>query len=115
MNIDWLRKYCLSLPGVTEDVKWGNDLCFLVADKLFSVTSLEGPFKVSFKVRNEEFDEMISREGIEPAPYLARAKWVLVTNPFELTKKEWEDHIKQSYELISSKLPKKIREGLKMK
>ena len=30
MAIDQLRKYCLSLPAVTEDVKWENNLVFSV-------------------------------------------------------------------------------------
>ena len=114
MNIEWLRKFCLSLPGVTEDVKWGHDLCFCVGEKMFCVTSLEGAFSTSFKVKNDEFDEIVNKEGIEPAPYLARAKWVLVTKPGQLSKDEWMDHIRQSYELISSKLPKKVRQALKI-
>jgi predicted DNA-binding protein (MmcQ/YjbR family) len=45
MNIEALRKFCLSLPAVTEDVKWGADLCFSVGGKMFCVTSMEGPLK----------------------------------------------------------------------
>jgi predicted DNA-binding protein (MmcQ/YjbR family) len=95
-------------------VKWGNDLCFCVGEKMFCVTSLEGPFKTSFKVKEGKFDELIGQEGIEPAPYLARAKWVLLTAPGYLSKKEWMEYITQSYELISSKLPKKLRQALKI-
>ena len=114
MNIELLRKYCLSLPGVTEDVKWGADLCFCVGEKMFCVTSLEGPFKTSFKVTDEEFEELVSQEGIMPAPYLARAKWVLVSDTAKLSKKDWIDHIKKSYRLIAAKLPKKLRQELKI-
>jgi predicted DNA-binding protein (MmcQ/YjbR family) len=32
-----------------------------------------------------------------------------------LTKKEWEEFIKQSYELVKEKLPKKVRESLSRK
>ena len=56
MDIDWLRTICLSFPVTSEEIKWGNDLCFLVVDKMFCVTSLEPPFKVAFKVTDEEFD-----------------------------------------------------------
>ncbi len=42
MNLEHLRKYCLSFPGVTEDVKWGNDLCFCVGEKMFCVTGVDG-------------------------------------------------------------------------
>ena len=35
MDIDALRAICKKLPGVTEDIKWGNDLCFCIAGKMF--------------------------------------------------------------------------------
>jgi predicted DNA-binding protein (MmcQ/YjbR family) len=108
MSIDQLRNICLSLPAVTEDVKWEHDLCFSVASKMFCVTALDPPFKASFKVRDEEFEELSNAEGFMPAPYMARAKWVLVTDPARLSKKEWEQYIKQSYELVKAKIPKKI-------
>jgi len=108
MNIEQLRKLCLSLPRTTEDVKWNNDLCFLIGEKMFCVTGLEGSFSASFKLKDEEFNELIELDGIIPAPYLARYKWVLVENSTSLTNKEWEHYISQSYEMIKSKLPKRI-------
>jgi len=73
MNIEKLRKFCLSFPHATEDVKWGNDLCFCVGEKMFTVTGLE-PAKnnaISFKCTPERFAELIEKDGI-PAPYVAR-------------------------------------------
>ena len=107
-----LRKICSSLPAVTEDVKWGNDLVFSVGDKMFCVASLEPPFSCSFKVSDDAFDELSNQQGFMPAPYMARAKWVLVTDPSKLNKKEWEKNIKRSYELVKGKLTKKLREKL---
>jgi predicted DNA-binding protein (MmcQ/YjbR family) len=114
MEVDAIRKYCLSLPAVTEDIKWGNDLCFCVGEKMFCVTSLEPPVKVAFKVSDEEFEELSQSDGFTPAPYMARAKWVLVTDPSKLKKKEWEHYIKHSYELIKAKLTKKLKQQLKI-
>jgi len=112
MDTEMLRKICSSLRAVTEDVKWGNDLVFSVGDKMFCAASLEPPFSCSFKVPDDEFDEISNRNGFTPAPYMARAKWVLVTDPSKLNKKDWERYIKQSYELIKIKLTKKLREKL---
>jgi predicted DNA-binding protein (MmcQ/YjbR family) len=114
MDIEMLRKICSSLRAVTEDVKWGNDLVFSVGDKMFCAASLEPPFSCSFKVPDDEFDEISNRNGFTPAPYMARAKWVLVTDPSKLNKKDWERYIKQSYELIKIKLTKKLREKLEI-
>ena len=112
MNIEFLEQTCTSLPGVTTDVKWGNDLVFSVAEKMFCVCSMDPPFKASFKVPDAEFEELSVRDGFEPAPYMARAKWVLVTNPSKLNRKEWEEYLKQSYDLVKSKLSKKLQETL---
>ena len=108
MNIETLRELCRSLPAVTEDIKWGHDLCFSVAGKMFCVASLEGPLTVSFKVKDDEFDEMSSSPGIIPAPYVARYKWVLVEKVSALSRKEWEHYVRQSYDLVRAKLPKKL-------
>ncbi len=112
MNIEMFRKICSSLPAVTEDVKWGNDLVFSVGEKMFCVVSLEPPFSCSFKAPDEEFDELSNRNGFAPAPYMAKAKWVLVTDASGLNKKEWQQYIRQSYELVKAKLTKKLREKL---
>ena len=108
MDIESLREFCRGLPGVTEDVKWDHDLCFSVAGKMFCVASLEPPLTVSFKVRDEEFGELAGSPGMRPAPYVARYKWVQVEDPDRLGRKEWEHYVRQSYELIRSKLPKKL-------
>ena len=112
MNIETLRKICSSLRSVTEDIKWGNDLVFSVGDKMFCVASLEPPFSCSFKVPEDEFGEISNQHGFKPAPYMATAKWVLVNDLSAMAKKEWEKYIKQSYELVKSKLTKKLREKL---
>jgi predicted DNA-binding protein (MmcQ/YjbR family) len=114
MDLETLRSFCLSLPAATEDVKWGQDLCFCVGAKIFCVASMEGPLTFSFKVPDEDFDEISSRAGFTPAPYMARAKWVMVTNSSKIKKKETEEMVRASYEMIKSKLTKKLRVSLKL-
>jgi predicted DNA-binding protein (MmcQ/YjbR family) len=112
MNLDFLQQLCNNWPGVSTDVKWDNDFVFSVAEKMFCVCSLEPPLKIAFKVRDEEFEELSVREGFMPAPYMARNKWVLITNPARLNRSEWEEFVKQSYELVKSKLPKRTQDKL---
>jgi len=69
MTIESTRRWCLALPGVTEDIKWDDDLVFSVGGKMFCVAMLEPPHRVSFKCDEETFAELIEREGIIPAPY----------------------------------------------
>jgi predicted DNA-binding protein (MmcQ/YjbR family) len=112
VNLDQLRKICKLLPHVTEDIKWGHDLCFCVGEKMFCVTGLEEPVQVSLKVTDEEFDELSVSKDIVPAPYVARYKWILVQNTDRFSKKEWEHYIVQSYTLVKNKLPAKIKKQL---
>lgn len=112
MDIDTIRNFCRSLPAVTEDIKWGKDLCFSVGAKMFCVAALDGPLTFSFKVRDDEFEEVANSPGMRPAPYAARYKWVLVEDVGALNRKEREHYIRQSYELVKAKLPKKLARQL---
>ncbi|MCE3227966.1 MAG: hypothetical protein K0S32_2517 [Bacteroidetes bacterium] len=113
MTIEELQAICKKFKGVTEDIKWEDHLCFNVGDKMFIITSPNSvPVSASFKVNDEEFDEISSRKGFMPAPYLARYKWVHLDDINRLTKKQWEQYAKQSYELIASKLPAKTKKSL---
>jgi predicted DNA-binding protein (MmcQ/YjbR family) len=109
MNIEELREFCLSLPHATEDVKWGADLCFCVGAKMFAVTGFDSCGRLSFKCTPEKFSELIEREGIIPAPYVARYNWVYVENPEALAESELKDLISKSYQLVFDKLPPKVR------
>lgn len=109
MNTATLEKLCKSLKGTTQDVKWGNDLCYLIGEKMYCVTALEGPFFVSFKASEEDFSELTEREGIIPAPYSARYHWVMVEDPHSLSPKEWKVYVEKSYRMVFEKLPKKIK------
>ena len=115
MNHSQLERICLKLKGSTTDIKWGNDLCYLVGDKMYCVTSLDAPLKVSMKVTAEEFGVLIEREGIIPAPYMARNNWILVEKSGALTTAEWAQYVRQSYELVLAKLSRKIKNQLNVK
>lgn len=109
MNFHSAIALCRSLPGVTEDTKWGNDLVFSVGEKMFAVTNLGEPEGISFKVDDDRFLELTDREGIIPAPYLARAKWVYVEDAKALGDEEAAQLLRRSYELVFGKLTKKIQ------
>ena len=110
MALDAVREFCRALPGATEDVKWGNDLAFSVGGKMFAVVCLEPPHQISFKCAPEAFAELTEREGIIPAPYLARAMWVQEQELGEaLERREREELLATAYELVRAKLPKKLR------
>jgi predicted DNA-binding protein (MmcQ/YjbR family) len=112
MTLESLRAICRALPEVTEDVKWGGDLCFCVREKLFVVVNLEPPHQVSFKCTPESFGELVERPGIIPAPYMARNMWVQEQElGATLDRNEFDALVKTSYELVVAKLPKSKRPG----
>jgi predicted DNA-binding protein (MmcQ/YjbR family) len=111
MDIESVRELCLSLPHVTEKVQWGNDLVFKIAGKMFAVIVLEGASKycLSFKCTPEKFTELVEQDGIDPAPYSARYYWVALRQFDALSEKELKALLRESYNLVFEKLPKKTK------
>jgi len=113
MNIDDISNLCKSLPMVTQDIKWGHDLVFSIGGKMFCVVGLdEVPTSASFKVTDEEFEEISSLPGFKPAPYVAKYKWVFIEDISTMNHSKWEKYIKQSYDLVKAKLTNKIKKQL---
>jgi predicted DNA-binding protein (MmcQ/YjbR family) len=110
MDIDWLRRFCLALPGAAEQIQWEDDLLFKVGGKMFAVVRLE-PARVfmSFKASADDFAELVERPGIIPAPYLARAQWVAMETESALQRAELETLLRQAHSLIFAKLPKNVQ------
>ena len=82
MDAESLRAWLLTLPDVAETMQWGETLVYWIPDKaiggkMFAVISLGSPDTVmSFAAGPERFGELVERNGVFPAPYLARAHWV---------------------------------------
>ncbi|MBC8031944.1 MAG: MmcQ/YjbR family DNA-binding protein [Pyrinomonadaceae bacterium] len=114
MDIESVRKFCLSLPHVTEDVQWGSDLLFRIGNKMFAVVGLEpsSDHCMSLKCTPEKFAELTEQEGIMPAPYVARYHWVALERFDALPERELKALLTKAYELVRDKLPKKIKSRL---
>src|ERR1041384_3278368 len=117
MDIEATRAYCLSFPHVTEEVLWGNDLVFKIGGKMFAVIGLDpaSDHCMSFKATPEKFAELTERNGIVPAPYVARYHWVALERFNALSEKELKSLVKTAYDLVFEKLPKKARTQLEDK
>ncbi|RYY10268.1 MAG: hypothetical protein EOO04_37135, partial [Chitinophagaceae bacterium] len=107
---------CEKFPGVTKDIKWENHLCFNVGEKMFLVTNPDSvPHTATFKVSDEDFEEVSQRKGFKPAAYLARYKWVHVEDISKVSKKDWERFVRDSYQMVFDKLPAKLRKSISEK
>ncbi|KEQ29099.1 MmcQ/YjbR family DNA-binding protein [Pedobacter antarcticus] len=108
MDIEMFRHYCLSLPGTTEDVKWEENLCFLIENKIYVIYSLtKGSFAIKCDV--EEFQELVSRDGITQAYHMAKGSWIGIADLEVLPWNELKKRVAESRGIILSKLPKKIQ------
>ena len=103
----------MSLAGATENIQWGDDRVYKVAGKMFACAGTETDGCYSFKVADARFLELTDLPGIRPAPYLARAKWIQI-DPKEcrLADDDLAAFVRQSYELVLAKLPKKIQRSI---
>ncbi|MBL0040868.1 MAG: MmcQ/YjbR family DNA-binding protein [Xanthomonadales bacterium] len=106
----WVRDW----PGVTQDIKWHDDLVFMVAGKMFCVFCFQGQHRgqVSFKVEDERFLEFTDRPHVIPAPYMARAHWISVLSSAAMPIDELKALVRHSYVLVRAKLPKKTQREL---
>jgi predicted DNA-binding protein (MmcQ/YjbR family) len=113
MNLSWLRAYCLSLPHTTEQIQWGSTLLFKIGGKMYAATDADNvDAGISFKCTPEEYEELVERPGIIPAPYLARAKWVALEREDAMSRTELQQRLTRSYRLVKAGLTKKAQAAL---
>jgi predicted DNA-binding protein (MmcQ/YjbR family) len=109
-----LLKLTRDWPGVSAEIKWEDDLIFMVAGKMFCGLCVSGSEKgkLSFKVESERFLELTDRPGFRPAPYMARAHWVTLDDPTVVPPVELQRFIHRAYELVFAKLTRKQQREL---
>ena len=108
MNPEAFAKTALALPGATMDVQWGDDRVYKVGGKMFAATD-GGATNVSFKVTDIAFEALTESGRARPAPYTARAKWVMYEDLAALDDAEVAGWLKTSHNLVAAKLPRKLR------
>src|SRR5215467_10204205 len=110
IDLDWLRKLCLSFPHTTEQIQWGDDLLFKVHGKMFAITPLE-PARVClyFKCSDETFADLTERPHVIHDPYLARAQWIALKKGDAIKREELAELLRASYALVVARLTMKLR------
>ncbi|WP_299797631.1 MmcQ/YjbR family DNA-binding protein [uncultured Maribacter sp.] len=114
MNVEEYRDYCISKKGVTESFPFDETtLVFKVMGKMFALCGLERvPLRVNLKCDPERAIALREEhDGIIEGWHMSKKHWntlYLDKIPKELTK-ELIDH---SYDLVVSKLTKKVKAEL---
>jgi len=124
IDAERIRAYLLTLPHAVETRQWGDNLVFWIGDKaiggkMFALINLDDPggtrlakAALSFAATPERFHELLEIEGIIPAPYLARARWVALKDWDVLRKSELEELLRTAATVIYDKLPKRTKDIL---
>ncbi|MFT5249641.1 MAG: putative DNA-binding protein (MmcQ/YjbR family) [bacterium] len=119
MNIEEFRDYCLSKKGVTESFPFNEQtLVFKVMGKMFALSGLENqPAKANLKcdpekaIRlREEYDGLIT-----PGYHMSKLHWNTVVLEMNIPHTLLLELIDHSYDLVVSKLTKKLKEELKQR
>jgi predicted DNA-binding protein (MmcQ/YjbR family) len=123
MDAESAREFLLQLPYVVETQQWGDNLVFWVGDKavggkMFCLVNLdrgaahEGHGVVSYAAGAERFDELLERDGLKPAPYMARIFWVAAERWGVFGNREWQEELRAAHAMTLAKLTKRTLEVL---
>ncbi|MEK7199878.1 MAG: MmcQ/YjbR family DNA-binding protein [Bacteroidota bacterium] len=112
MNIEQLRAFCLSKPGVEESLPFGPDtLVFKVNGKMFLLAGLDS-YPLQFNVKCDPDQALELREEhpdtILPGYHMNKKHWNTVIVNGSLSTQQLQGFIDDSYTLIKSK--NKLRE-----
>jgi predicted DNA-binding protein (MmcQ/YjbR family) len=114
MNIEELREYCVSKPGVTEEFPFDEvTLVFKVRSKMFALTNLDGDWTLALKCDPDRATELREQyPAIQPGYHMSKVHWNTVMMDGSLSSKLILELIDHSYQLVVNKLPLKIRQEL---
>ncbi|MDC8002879.1 MmcQ/YjbR family DNA-binding protein [Aureisphaera galaxeae] len=116
MHIEEFRDYCLAKKGVTESFPFDeHTLVFKVMGKMFAVSGLERtPAQANLKCDPERSEELRAEyDGlIIPGWHMNKHHWNTVMIESNLPHTLIFELIDHSYDLIVSKLPKKVKAEL---
>lgn len=113
MNIESVRDYCLSLPMATEDFPFDETtLVFRVLGKIFAMVDLHDTEWFVLKCDPDYALELRDRHTeIAPAYHMNKKHWNQL-NLFGMLPDELvQSLIRHSYNLVVSKLPRKVKDA----
>ena len=115
MNIESYRDFCLSLKGTTEDLPFDDKtLVFKVMNKMYALVDIDEYDFVNLKCAPEDCVKLRNEnEGITPGFHMNKKHWVSVKTDGSISDTLLKELTKNSYNLIVSKLKKKLKEELK--
>ncbi len=121
MSLHRTREFLLSLPRVEETLQWDNFVYWVfdkaVGGKMFAMLEPEpgGPHVGGFAVPPDRFPDLLEMEGVRPAPYLARAHWIVFEDWNVFTDRDLQQHLRAAYDRVEGKLPNRVQRLAELK
>ena len=114
MNIEIIRDYCLAKKAVTECFPFDEEtLVFKVAGKMFALSALEKNTNIVLKCDPDRAIELREHyPSITGAYHMNKTMWNQIEIDGSISDEMIMEFIDHSYELVVSKLPKKVRAEL---
>ena len=115
MDATDLRQWCLAQTGAVEDFPFGPEhSVFKVGGKVFAISALHRtPLEVSVKCEPELAVELRGTyAAIRPGYHLNKRHWNTVTLDGSLPDRLVRDLVEDSYDLVVSALPRRMRDEL---
>ena len=115
MDAAELRRWCLAQSGAVEDFPFGPEhSVFKVGGKMFALSALERtPLEVSAKCEPELALQLRDTyTAIRPGYHLNKRHWNTITLDGSLPDQLVRDLIEDSYDLVVSALPTRLRDQL---
>ena len=115
MDAAGLRAWCLEQPGAVEEFPFGPEhSVFKVSGKMFALSALERvPLEVSVKCEPDLAVALRSSyDAVRPGYHLNKRHWNTITVDGRLEDQLVRDMVEDSYDLVVSALPARVREQL---
>jgi predicted DNA-binding protein (MmcQ/YjbR family) len=115
MDAAGLRAWCLEQPGAVEEFPFGPETSvFKVGGKMFALSALERtPLEVSVKCEPDLAVALRdSYPAIRPGYHLNKRHWNTITLDGSLPDQLVRDLVEDSYDLVVSALPARVRSEL---
>jgi predicted DNA-binding protein (MmcQ/YjbR family) len=109
-----LLAYCLAKPGAWQDEPWEGDVVAKVGDKIFAFLGGADGVGVKGGRNRDEANEWLARypDDASVMAYIGRSGWNTLRIGRAIPDDEIYQAVDDSYDLVVSKLPKRLRPEL---
>lgn len=115
MTTEELLAYCLAKPGAWQDEPWEGDVVAKVGDKIFAflggIDGAQAGIGVKSGRNRDEANEWLDRypDDASVMAYIGRSGWNTLRIGGAIPDDEIRQAVDDSYDLVVSKLPKRLR------